>query len=273
MKNTIYALSSAHGVAGVSIVRLSGPEAKKIACYLMQTEDLQPRYAHFSRLFDPQENEVIDSGLILFFPEPHSFTGENVIEFQVHGSQAVLSKLYNAIENSGFSVRPAKAGEFTMRAVENNKMDLVQAEGLLDLIHAKTETQRKQSLRIQEGTLSENYQKWRQQILNLRTLAEANIDFSDEPLPENMNAHRIAQTKELIQEIKNTLSNKSGEYIRNGLSIAIIGEPNAGKSSLFNKILGREASIISSIPGTTRDIVEATLSIKGYEVSFADTAG
>ncbi len=272
MKNeTIYALSSAHGIAGVAIVRVSGELALTVAKKLTKKDNFKSRYAYLSKIFD--KDEAIDSALVIYFKAPNSFTGEDVIEIQCHGSRAILQKIYQAIESVKPSIRPAKAGEFTERAVENGKMDLVQAEGLLDLIHAKTEVQRKQAIAIQAGKLSHIYTEWRKKLLELLMYAEADIDFSDDPLPPHIEKTIEEKTKWLIDSIEKNLQNPKGALIRDGISIAIIGKPNVGKSTLFNYLVGKNASIISSIPGTTRDIVEATIDIKGYEVCFADTAG
>ncbi|MHA1541123.1 MAG: tRNA uridine-5-carboxymethylaminomethyl(34) synthesis GTPase MnmE [Alphaproteobacteria bacterium] len=267
---TIYALASAHGTAGVSIIRISGNKSSQIAKAITHKANFEPRYAYFAEIHS--EDEIIDSAIVIYFKAPNSFTGEDSVEIQCHGSRAVLQKIYELLETFD-DVRPAKRGEFTERAVENNKLDLVQAEGLLDLVHAKTEAQRKQAIAIKTGKLSHVYTNWRKKLLELLTLIEADIDFSEEPLPLEIEKQITEKTSWLIDAIATNLENPKGTLIRDGISIAIIGKPNAGKSTLFNFLVGKNASIISSIPGTTRDIVEATIDIKGYEICFADTAG
>lgn len=268
-KETIFALASALGIAGVAVIRLSGDLSFEVASQLSGKKTITPRQAYFCAFKD--KDELIDTGLLLYFPTPNSFTGEDVIEIHCHGSRAILDQFYQVFER--LSLRPANAGEFSLRAVENGKMDLVQAEGLLDLVHAQTEAQRKQALRIQQGELSQKYEAWRQDMLNLLMYVEADIDFSEEVLPDHLNQMIQNRTQDLIESVGRDLNNPRGRYIRDGLTVALVGEPNVGKSTLFNRLIGREASIISSVPGTTRDIVEATLDVKGYQVSFADTAG
>jgi len=268
--DTIYALASAHGMAGVAVIRLSGPKAIETALQLSNCKTLRPRYAEYSILKD-LNGEIIDTAIVLTFPNPGSFTGEDVVEFQLHGSPAIIKRMGEVLEQMG--LRLANPGEFTRRAFENDKMNLLQAEGLLDLIHAETEAQRKLALKFSGADVSNTYSTWRQNLVEALAYIEASIDFADDELPEDLEQRTMGKIKELHDTIATHLNNDRGQAIIEGFTIAIIGAPNAGKSSLFNALLGTEKAIISSRAGTTRDVIEATLDIKGYKVILADTAG
>ena len=275
--HTIFALSSARGRAGISVIRVSGPQAKKALLGLMGENhklSLQsPRRAVSTRIKDPITGEVLDNGLVIWFPSPASFTGEDVVELHIHGGFAVISGVMEALKNiNGFQI--AEPGEFTRRAFENGKMDLTSAEGLADLIESETVAQRRQALRQLEGELGKIYEAWRQRLLGALAHSEASIDFADEDLPDDIESKAFLEIVSLENEIANHLKDKRrGERLREGALVTIIGPPNAGKSSLFNLIVKREASIISKQAGTTRDVIEAFLMLDGYPVTLADTAG
>ncbi len=274
---TIFALASGGGRAGVAVVRVSGPQAGAALAVLMgtqaETPETLPRHAVFTRLVDPVTGDSLDDGLVIWFPGPASFTGEDVVDFHLHGGPAVISGLLNVL--SGLDgLRVAEPGEFTRRAFENGKMDLTAAEGLADLVNAETEAQRKQALRQLEGELGRVYESWRERLLSALAHSEAAIDFSDEDLPEDVAAAARAEIAYLEKEIAGHLADKRrGERLRDGLMIAIIGPPNAGKSSLLNLLAQRDAAIVSETTGTTRDVIEVHLDLGGYPVTLADTAG
>lgn len=272
-EQTIYALASGAGRCGVAVVRLSGPHAHDVLCQLSGKDRFKPRYAHRVQLIDPKDGEAIDDGLALYFPGPHSFTGEDVVEFQIHGGRAVVQALLDALSAIN-GLRLAEPGEFTRRAFENDKMDLTAAEGLADLIHAETRAQAKQALRQMEGALGDLYNDWANRILRILAHFEAVIDFPDEDLPEEVEAGVRAQVTTLQGEINDHLKDgHRGELLRDGVRLAIVGPPNAGKSSLLNHLAKREVAIVSDIAGTTRDIIESHLDIGGYPVVVSDTAG
>ncbi len=274
---TIYALASAGGRAGVAVIRVSGSKAGAALAGLARTggEDApsQPRRAVRARLLDPVTSEPIDDGLVIWFPAPASFTGEDVAEFHVHGGPAVIAGVLEALAAMA-GLRMAEPGEFTRRAFENGKMDLTAAEGLADLIEAETSAQRKQALRQLGGELGRLYEDWRQRLLAALAFGEAAIDFSDEDLPEGIVAEALKDVAALERDIAAHLKdNRRGERLRDGLLITIIGPPNAGKSSLLNQLARRDAAIVSEIAGTTRDVIEVHLDLGGYPVTVADTAG
>jgi len=273
MDQTIYALASGAGRCGVAVVRLSGPHALQVLKDLSGKEMFKARYAHRVQLIDPLDGDAIDDGLALYFPGPNSFTGEDVVEFQIHGGRAVVQALLDALSAIG-GLRLAEPGEFTRRAFENDKMDLTAAEGLADLIHAETRAQAKQALRQMEGALGSLYNDWADRILRVLAHFEAVIDFPDEDLPEEVEAGVRAQVEVLRGEIEDHLKDgHRGEMLRDGVRLAIVGPPNAGKSSLLNHLAKREVAIVSDIAGTTRDIIESHLDIGGYPVVVSDTAG
>ncbi len=273
---TIYALASASGRAGVAVIRVSGPRAGDALAALADTgQDAikAPRRAVRARIGDPATGEPIDDGLAIWFPAPASFTGEDVAELHLHGGPAVIGGVLDALGGMK-DLRMAEAGEFTRRAFENGKMDLTAAEGLADLIEAETSAQRKQALRQLEGELGRLYEDWRGRLLQALAHGEANLDFSDEDLPPGIGARARKDIADLEQEIAAHLKDRRlGERLRDGILIAIIGPPNAGKSSLLNLLARRDAAIVSATAGTTRDVIEVHLDLGGYPVTVADTAG
>lgn len=272
LMDTIYALSSAPGRAGVALFRVSGEGAVKALEKIAGVFSPQARKAILAPLKHPASGEEIDHALVIFFAKPASFTGEDVAEFHVHGGGAVVRALASALGAAG--CRMAHAGEFTRRAFDHGKLDLAEVEGLADLIHAETEAQRKQALLQMDGALSEAIDEWRSDLTKIMAYSEAEIDFPDEDLPKNMADSRLRQLQELRAEIAGELAQKKrGEILRTGFRVAILGAPNAGKSSLLNLLARREAAIVSHHPGTTRDVVEVHMDIEGYPVILTDTAG
>jgi tRNA modification GTPase len=270
--DTIFALSSARGRAGVAVVRVSGSAAGEALRSLTQAKMPRPRAATL-RTLAAANGAPIDDALVLWLPGPASFTGEDVAEFHVHGGRAVVDALLGALGQLP-GLRPAEAGEFTRRAVENSKFDLTQAEALADLINAETEAQRQQALRQYEGALAELYEGWRAGLIRAAAWAEAAIDFSDEEIPTDALAQAKAQAADILDEIHAHLNDaRRGEILREGFYLTVIGPPNSGKSSLVNALARRDVAIVSDAAGTTRDVLEVHLDLGGYPVIVADTAG
>jgi tRNA modification GTPase len=270
--DTIFALASAPGRAGIAVLRLSGPAAGA-ALRALAGKIPPPRVAQRARFRDPAEGEAIDDGLALFFPAPRSFTGEDIVELHVHGSRAVVAALLEALTRLP-GLRLAEPGEFTRRAFENGKLDLTAAEGLGDLVAAETAAQRRQALRQLEGELGRLYEGWRERLLRALAHVEAEIDFPEEGLPSEIWAGVRAAAQALRRDIAAHLADgRRGERLREGVSVAIIGPPNAGKSSLMNALARRDVAITAATAGTTRDVIEVALDLEGYPVVLADTAG
>ena len=269
---TIFALSSGRPPSAIAVVRMSGPQAGR-ALQLLAGKMLPPRTAARVLLRDA-EREPIDDAVVLWFPEPASATGEDVAEFHVHGSRAVLAALFAALSAID-DVRAAEPGEFTRRAFENGKLDLTEAEGLDDLIHADTDRQRRQALRQLTGLLGDRARAWRQQIIDAAALIEVGIDFSDEgDVSDELVAPALSKVRILLGEIEDALAaGGRSERLRDGLVVAIAGPPNVGKSTLMNHLARREVAIVSPHAGTTRDIIEVQLDLDGFPVTLIDTAG
>lgn len=270
---TIFAPASGPGPAGVTVVRLSGADAGTALAALTGKPLPPARLATLSRLADPTTSAALDVGLCLWFPAPASFTGEDVAELHIHGGRAVLATVLATL--SAFpGLRPAEAGEFTRRAFDHGKLDLTEVEGLADLIHAETEAQRIQALRQMQGALGALYEGWRARLIGACAHLEATIDFSDEEIPDGLVAGALTQVRDLRASIQAHLDDsRRGERLRDGIQVAIVGPPNAGKSSLLNWLAQRDVAIVSETAGTTRDIVEVHLDLGGYPVVLADTAG
>lgn len=269
---TIFALSSGRAPSAIAIIRVSGPQTRT-AVERLCGKLPAPRLARFATLRN-LDGSAIDESVVLWFPGPHSATGEDVAEFHVHGGRAVIAAMFNVL-GAIDGLRPAEPGEFTRRAFENGKLDLTEAEGLDDLIHADTDRQRRQALRHLKGLLGEKAESWRQQIIEASALIEAGIDFSDEgDVSAELVAPALKKIAALKSEIEETLAaSAQSERLREGLTVAIAGPPNAGKSTLLNRLARRDAAIVSPHAGTTRDVIEVHLDLDGYPVTLIDTAG
>ena len=268
--DTIFALATPPGRGAVAVIRLSGPEAAS-ALSILGAGRLEPRRASLRRLRDAKGDEI-DQALVLWFEGPASFTGEDCAELHLHGGLAVVEAATAALLAAG--LRLAEPGEFTRRAFQNGKLDLAQAEAVADLIEAETLAQRDQALKQLEGALSRRYEGWRDQLIHVLAMLEAAVDFPDEELPEDLADRARPGVDALIADLDAALADgRRGERIRDGFRIVLTGEPNAGKSSLFNALVGRDAAIVTPIAGTTRDVIEASLVLGGRKVLIADTAG
>ncbi len=270
---TIFAQASGRSKSAIAVLRLSGPQARHAVETLTLQPPPPPRTAKLVALRHPATGELLDRALVLWFPAPRSQTGEDVAEFHLHGGRAVIEDVA-ALLASLPGLRPAEPGEFTRRAFENGKLDLTEAEAIADLVNAETSAQRRQALRQHEGELGRLYEGWRRHLLNLLAHFEALIDFADEELPASLEMTARLSLDSLISELAHHLEDdRRGERLRDGLSVAIIGAPNAGKSSLLNALAQRDVAIVSAQSGTTRDIIEVHLDLAGYPVVLADTAG
>ena len=270
---TIYALSSGPGISGVAVVRVSGKETAEVVKKLTGKELPSPRVATLKKFNKIDTNELIDEGVIIWFPGPNSYTGEDLAEFHVHGSRAVVSALHSSISKIK-NCRLAEPGEFTKIAFQNGKINLLKAESIADLVSSETEIQRKQAIKIMSGKSSDQFNSWREKLLKILSHIEAKIDFPDEDLPKDILSEIQKTSDQISSEIKKILDDqKVGERIREGFKIAIVGPINAGKSSLLNYLSKRDVAIVSEIAGTTRDVIETHLNLDGYPVVVSDTAG
>ena len=270
---TIYALSSGPGISGVAVVRVSGRHTSEVIKRVTGEDLPVPRVATLKKFNNINNNELIDEGVIIWFPGPNSYTGEDLAEFHVHGSRAVISALHASISKVK-NCRLAEPGEFTKRAFQNGKINLLKAESIADLISSETEIQRKQAIKIMSGKFSDQYDSWRDKLLKILSHVEAKIDFPDEDLPEDILSKIQKISDQVSSEIEKILDDqKVGERIREGFKIAIVGPINAGKSSLLNYLSKRDVAIVSEVSGTTRDVIETHLNLDGYPVIVSDTAG
>ncbi len=270
---TIFALSTGPGISGVAVIRLSGSQTSKIIKLLTGKELPKPRVATLRKINKINTSELIDEGLILWFPGPESYTGEDMAEIQVHGSKAVVDALHSSLSDIE-NCRLAEPGEFTKLAFQNGKINLLKAESIADLISSETEIQRQQAIKIMNGKSADQFNFLREKLLKILSHVEAKIDFPDEDLPNNILDEIKNSSDEVINKIKKILNDqKVGERIREGFKIAIVGPTNAGKSSLMNYLSNRDVAIVSEIAGTTRDVIETHLNINGYPVIISDTAG
>ena len=269
----IYALSSGRGPSGIAIIRLSGVDTIKIAKLITKEQNINTKEINLCKFYDPSNNNLIDEGLLLIFISPNSFTGDDLAEFHIHGSNAVITQFLKILSEQS-NCRLAEPGEFTKIAFQNNKIDLLEAESIGDLIQSETELHRQQAIKLVQGNASDYYNNLREKLVKSLAYIEAQIDFAEDDLPNNILKEVQISIKEVYADIKKILDdNRIGEKIREGFRVAIIGEVNAGKSSLLNLLSKREAAIVSEEEGTTRDIIETYLNIDGYPVILADTAG
>jgi tRNA modification GTPase len=270
---TIYALSTGPGISGIAVVRISGQETSKAIKLLTGKPVPKPRMATLRKINKINTSELIDEGIILWFPGPESYTGEDMAEIQVHGSKAVIDALHTSISNIE-NCRLAEPGEFTKLAFQNGKINLLKAESVADLISSETEIQRQQAIKIMNGKSADQFNFLREKLLKILSHVEAKIDFPDEDLPNNIIKEIKKSSDDVLKNIEKILNDqKVGERIREGFKIAILGPTNAGKSSLLNHLSNRDVAIVSEIAGTTRDVIETHLNIDGYPVIVSDTAG
>ena len=269
----IFALSTGRGPSGIAILRLSGKDSLQISKLITKKNDIKSKEVNLCKFHDPSNDKIIDEGLLLWFPGPNSYTGEDLAEFHTHGSNAVVSCFLRVLSEQE-NCRLAEPGEFTKIAFQNNKIDLIEAESIGDLIHAETELQRQQAIKLVQGNASNYYNSLREKLVKSLSYIEAKIDFAEDDLPENVLKEVQNSIKEIHKDIKEILEDqKIGEKIRDGFKISIVGQVNSGKSSLLNLLSKREAAIVSEEEGTTRDVIETYLNIDGYPVILADTAG
>ena len=270
---TIYALSSGPGISGIAVIRISGEDTHKVIKLMTGKSPPKPRVAVLRKINKINTSELIDEGIVLWFPGPDSYTGEDMAEIQVHGSKAVVDALHANISNIE-NCRLAEPGEFTRLAFQNGKINLLKAESVADLISSETEIQRQQAIKIMNGRSADKFNYLREKLLKILSHVEAKIDFPDEDLPNNILNKIKKSSDEVLKNIENILDDqKVGERIREGFKIAILGPTNAGKSSLLNHLSNRDVAIVSEIAGTTRDVIETHLNIDGYPVIVSDTAG
>ena len=270
---TIFALSSGPGISGIAVIRVSGKDASKVVKKLTGSKLPVPRVATLKKFSKNGDKETIDQGVIIWFPAPNSYTGEDLAEFHVHGSRAVIKAMHSAISKIE-NCRLAEPGEFTKRAFQNGRINLLKAESIADLISSETEIQRKQAIKVMTGSSSEIYNRWREKLLKTLSYVEAKIDFPEDDLPKDIISKIQKTSNGILNEIKKTLDDqKVGERIREGFKVAIVGPPNSGKSSLLNYLSKRDVAIVSEIAGTTRDVIETHLNLDGYPVVVSDTAG
>ncbi len=270
---TIYALSSGPGISGIAVVRISGQKTSKAIELLTGKRVPKPRVATLRKINKINTSELIDEGIILWFPGPESYTGEDMAEIQVHGSKAVIDALHLSLSNIE-NFRLAEPGEFTKLAFQNGKINLLKAESVADLISSETEIQRQQAIKIMEGKSADKFNFLREKLLKILSHVEAKIDFPDEDLPNDILNEIKKSSDDVSKNIEKILDDqKVGERIREGFKIAILGPTNAGKSSLMNHLSNRDVAIVSEIAGTTRDVIETHFNIDGYPVIISDTAG
>ena len=270
---TIYALSSGPGVSGIAVIRISGQNTKKVIKNMTFSEPPNPKIATFVKFKDPKTKETIDEGILLWFPAPNSYTGEDMAEFHVHGSKSVIDAIHSSISSID-GCRLAEAGEFTKIAFQNGKINLLKAESISDLLASETEIQRKQAIKIMSGKSSDKFNLLRNRLLKILSNIEAKIDFPEDDLPKDILNNIHLEIKSIKDEIEKILNDqKVGERIREGFKIAIVGPANVGKSSLLNYLSKRDVAIVSEIAGTTRDVIETHLNLDGYPVIVSDTAG